>query len=667
MSLKLYDIITKKIINLKNINNEIMKKILEGKIRILSKKEYKSSNYKSYLDETKKIISDYNVTKIPLFDINNFKIFFVKVEDVYTMIKINNFRPLNKDLIEFLSNNKNNKRDETINIISNFDLSILEEKLYKSIYNTKEIAGDTTNLVNPAYSPLLNINPYLKKSSIINTALNTGLVKISDLPIDDNKLQSLYKIIKSYLFTSKEMISHMNHINQNNMNNIIKFYTIYGAYFINTYLRNKDIVYDKIIEVKINKLANLIKKSPKLDTDKVLFRFINEDSFLNNINKGDYYIENSFMSCTRKPNLNSKYNNFGFILLKINIPKNKIGSCLSIESNSTIQKEKEVILAPGSKFELISKDEEVDFYAFDKEFQRNIRKKYEFNYIGNINFIIPKKEKIVDIPKINFLNTTILGDNLEDKIEDFWKRYGKKFRKFELVLPDNKSKFLYCNFYNSTEIYSTFFYYKLIDGLFIYSYNQEGEIDMFFELGDNLIVNHISKFLSIKTSSELKLIASLICYGFRINKMIIFPNYISIGKDKFSKLVSLNEIIYKLINNKKLEYTINDKNIILNFLDSKVEISNLNYNIQLYHNNNITYKDFILKLIKNDPNLIHFLNKSLPSKITNSSYEFSPYIFLLREGLIFNTPRIFTYYENKRVNKSPEFLRIETNNFRVVK
>ena len=107
--------------------------------------------------------------------------------------------------------------------------------------------------------------------------------------------------------------------------------------------------------------------------------------------------------------------------------------------------------------------------------------------------------------------------------------------------------------------------------------------------------------------------------------------------------------------------------MILDFLDSKINIENLDYNVQLYHNKSIIYSELIKKIIKDNPNQIHFLNKSLPSKIINTAYEFSPYIYLLREKYIYNIPNVFTFYLNKRVNKSPEFLRIETNNFRVIK
>ena len=42
-----------------------------------------------------------------------------------------------------------------------------------------------------------------------------------------------------------------------------------------------------------------------------------------------------------------------------------------------------------------------------------------------------------------------------------------------MMMPDGTEKLLYCNYYNSTDNYRRFFYYKIPDGLFIYGYNKD--------------------------------------------------------------------------------------------------------------------------------------------------------------------------------------------------
>ena len=99
---------------------------------------------------------------------------------------------------------------------------------------------------------------------------------------------------------------------------------MYGSYFINNYLRfPNEMSKDKKLENMIDTLYKTITTSPKLDSEKVVFRFIHNDDFINHLNVGDIYEDNSFLSCTRKPNMSSKNYEFGLILLKIYLPANK--------------------------------------------------------------------------------------------------------------------------------------------------------------------------------------------------------------------------------------------------------------------------------------------------------------------------------------------------------
>lgn len=669
--MQLYDIINKKVINVDNIDFNIKNDIINKNKRILKKSELKKKiDYKKYAKDIKTALStDDNI--LPLYDINNNKIYFIRKNNVFYLINENNFRPLNDNLIKFIKENKLNN-DNIIDIINLFDFSILEKQLLKFIfYNTREIGENITYFLNPAYINFLDINPYLKKTTIINVSLNTGIIKYNQIDEFKNKIDILYNKIKTYLFYKSEILNHMNHITSNNMTKVIKFYTIYGAFFLNNYLRNKSNTYhDENIINQIKKLNSLIRNSPPLISNKLIFRYVKNDDFLKGIKIGEYYIENSFMSCTRKPNINSMNDSFGFILLKIIIPSDIKGSCLSIESDSLFPEEKEIIIAPGSKFKLIGIDENVEFFVFNKNTQRNIKKKYELVFVGFEELKIPEYKKIKS-PEIDFIKNNLDGENLEEKIDFFWDNYGRVARKFYIILPNGEKKILYCNYYDSTDIYSKFFQYKLPDGLFIYSYNENNEIDIFIEIGDIAIVNFPSKFISIKSNDNIILIVSLICYGFRIDKISLYPDFIPISEitksknndELFLSRIYLNSIIYNLIYDKKSGNKINDKSNIIEYLNSKVAENKINYNIQQY-NYAKSYSELIKNVLNGNSFNMKYVNLSLPTKIINSYFDISPYNYLLNNNIIYDIPHTSSKYINRRVLKSPEFFSIETNNFR---
>ena len=127
--------------------------------------------------------------------------------------------------------------------------------------------------------------------------------------------------------------------------------------------------------------------------------------------------------------------------IKIILPPNVKGCGLCIEGDSLFYKEKEIVLAPGSKFKLKSINSDVDFFTFNKKTQRNIIKKYEFEFIGFSKLSIPKYMK-VNIPEVNLLKDEIKGENLEEKIDFFWENYGRIARRVNIILPNGNSTLL---------------------------------------------------------------------------------------------------------------------------------------------------------------------------------------------------------------------------------
>jgi hypothetical protein len=122
-------------------------------------------------------------------------------------------------------------------------------------------------------------------------------------------------------------------------------------------LRNKNI-FDDIIYKNITLLNKLILQSPGFTNNVIVYRFIDNDSYLKDIQIGDIYITDSFLSCSRNP----KINEFGSIVNKIRISKNMKGIGLCIEGYSMYPKEEEIILPPSTMMKLLSKTkDEYDF------------------------------------------------------------------------------------------------------------------------------------------------------------------------------------------------------------------------------------------------------------------------------------------------------------------
>src|SRR4029077_5822957 len=112
-------------------------------------------------------------------------------------------------------------------------------------------------------------------------------------------------------------------------------------YFMNSYMRNldKSAYYNEMLHNNIKKLWAVIKKCPAFDKEYILYRFVTDDSYISNLNVGDIFIDKGFMSTTRDPFYKSSEYKFGFILIKIKIPKNIKGVGLSIESFSNFSSE----------------------------------------------------------------------------------------------------------------------------------------------------------------------------------------------------------------------------------------------------------------------------------------------------------------------------------------
>ena len=638
MNFLLYDTINKKNIKIDKLDLETKKKILDNTFII------KNDINKEFI----KIFSDDKI-HIPLFDLNTESIKFVKKDFVYKAIKQNHYRIINNDLIDFLKRNNITKLNDKIKL---FDLDIIHNNFLKFIYyDSEEVGSDLSYFRNPAFIKNLEVKPFLKKSAIINTALNIGLLKPKDLPYK-NDLSIIYNKIKTLFFTENILLDHIKLINNQNMNSIVNFFSVYGSSILNDYLRGNFDFYDQNIEQQINKLYNLISKTDEIKEEKLIFRFISEDSFLNLTKVNDYYENESFISCTRKPNID--INDFGHIILKIILPKNIKGIFLSIENDSAFYDEKEVIIKPGVKFKLKNINDDVDFYLFDnkKLFSSKILKRYELEILGVSNKIIIPKYQIKKLPEIDIMNLNFDFETGEEKATNIIKTFFYINRTANFIFPNKLKKKFYFYNYDSTKSYSKFHYFKITNGFILFSFNENNELDCFIELGDIIIVNYPAKYIKINPHPQTTLIISCIAYLFNIDKIKIFPEFISLNtivknKNPILQNIKINKIIYNIINNKKLafDYDLYNRNEIYKFFNEIIDTKTLHYNL-FYITKNISYKNLFTDIIENNPINMKYYNKSLPNNIYNCHYDFFPNNYLISNNLIQFNYNNYDFYLN---------------------
>ena len=207
-----------------------------------------------------------------------------------------------------------------------------------------------------------------------------------------------------------------------------------------------------------------------------------------------------------------------------------------------------------------------------------------------------------------------------------------------LILPDGSKKLFYCNYYNSTELYNKFYYYKTIKGFFMFSFDNDQNIDIFIEFGDEIIVNYPSKYLSIKDLKDTKLISSLLANSFEIEIIRTFPSFKSINNftkndNLIYENVKFNTLLYDIVFDQVKDNKIYKYNTIKKFLNENVNERNIQFSLISLLEKNITYKEFIKKIFQND-SYIKYLNMSLPTNIYNCHYMYNASEYLLNNNII---------------------------------
>jgi hypothetical protein len=463
------------------INYELIEKIFNRKIELKNKKDKLSlSQYSEY---------------IPMYDIYSDMIYPINSMKLYYRLVTCHYRFITDEVRQWIINKTENATEENkkryndiIKILDNYDLETLEKTSYETLYRYAPEFGMSISICKRnSFNPLsTHLTPYYSKSELIKLGMNNKLIeKLTPSNLIDKQLHySICKLVSKNDISYKTINEHMSKIIEIKSINWITYYSFTGSYLFNKILRERLPINNYMVD-GLNKIMKTIEKV-ELPKDYYFYRFVWDDSFIKNLKIGDTFQDNGFISTTRDPFYSPGIKmDFGLILIRVNIPMKFKGAGLLMENFSMFPKEEEFLLHPASKLKLIAKDDKATYYHTNEKFEKLIRKRYEFNYIG---YDEPKIKIIPDdtIPILDIHTINIEG---YDRVNIF-----DKFIK----LCDNYGQFSYNNniyttqWFDSTGSYEHMYKNKTKDGLII-NYYMNGYPSLSIEMGEEMYVNYIRK------------------------------------------------------------------------------------------------------------------------------------------------------------------------------
>lgn len=429
-----------------------------------------------------------------------------------------------------------------LEFLKSFNMEILQTTYVKVFYYyANEVGKNITVCIRPSFMPhYKHIKPYYGRSELINMALNMGKRKPDDKYYDKDEIMNLCDIVKKNDITSETLVNHQEYIIDTNRIGVVQYYSLQGSYFMNKYMRGL-ISYpykNELLESIIRSTWELILDAPEFDKEYIVYRFIHDDGYLKHLKINDIFIDPSFISTTRDPFYRSEIYKFGFILLKIKIPKNKKGVGVCIESYSHFPAEEEIILPPLSMLRLDKKDENVPYYHTDNIYASQIRTRYEFTYIDHQDI------KFVDRPilpnnQVNAINFLRLKKSeaitIQEKIKYFLDMCVNEIFQFRTLIGE-KEYDLMVEWYDSTSAYRDFYASTTKNGFSIYTI-KNNYITFFIEIGEDnnepvMYVNYYFRYASTSPKKEINdtdfidFIAKL-GYYFGINQVYLYTEYAS--------------------------------------------------------------------------------------------------------------------------------------------
>ena len=650
------------------INNELINKIFNNdpkkRIKIKNKSDkIKISKYEDF---------------IPMYDIYSEKIYPINKENLYYRLTECHYRFITNEIKQWIKNKYNKNKDKkhlyNLEIIDNYDIETLLDTSYKILYKYSHQLGLSVSICKRnSFNRYSNhLNPYYTKDELIKLGLNMEIIKDKNkINLNDEKIHyQICKKISNNDISTDEIIKHNNYIIEKDLISLVANYSFMGSYFMNRYLRGFEDELNPLLIDIINKMGQNMLKTPKLDNDYYLYRFIWDDNFIRKLKTGDKFIDKGFLSSTRDPFYSPGLkSNFGLILIKIKIPKNKnIG--LLIENFSLFPKEEEFLLPPSSEFKLISKNQNFKYYHTNKEFEDLITTKYEFELIGT-KFKPIKNKNIY----YNFKTLDEIDINGESKI-NIIKNFINNFQESNNVINLKKSErnyTIYYNWFDGTDSYNKLYYNKINNGMLFVIYDENSYPYLNIEFGDEMIVNYINQlyFFNKKTKLDdidIELISNF-AYIFKYDTFKLFLEY-----DNFSNISKIDtELDYSYLYNhlycsSLYEYLKDDKKFYSNlkkynqFIDfkfgywklNKIVKTNLPDNLfnrfKSLYQKNLTIKEFISDIIENHFYYYHKLKNIFQQyKIEN--------IF----NNLFVDFDVISYYKSKNININKINIQFDNN------
>jgi hypothetical protein len=383
-----------------------------------------------------------------------------------------------------------------------FDFQELSAKFINSLfYENKELFYDLTDCVHPWFIPYFtHIKPYFTKQELVSYSLN--------MDIREKNYEKLCQVISKKSILAKDIESHHNLIFKLKMQNLIQNYTFYDSYFFNHCLR-KNNIFDEIIYKNILLLKKLISQAPNFTNNVIVYRFIDDDTYLKNVKLGDIYISDSFLSCSRDP----KINDFGTIIKKIHISNKISGIGLSIEGYSMYPKEEEIVLPPALMMKLINKKKDY----------------YEFEVIDVAEFKITKPLN-TSCPIYDFEDFYFSMDSFEKQINHLYENLCHNNYLFKLKVENELFLFTVIKYDSLNPHYTDFYKLKTTEGIIInYIHNSTYDVIYTFELSkDSIYANYISKYYPSRVPFDEALFSKILAILgkiFRIEEAIIYPIY----------------------------------------------------------------------------------------------------------------------------------------------
>lgn len=446
------------------------------------------------------------------------------------------------------------KIDLCTNFMKSFDLDVLLNTYINALYTySNELGKNLTLCKRPSFSyNFKHIKPYYSRSEIRNIALNMGIIGDDSVYYDSNKIRNLCKLIRENDITANVLLEHQQYIIKNKKIGLVQYYSLQGSYFMNQYLRGQ-VDYNcknEYLETLIKSMWSLILESPEFNKRYIVYRFVQTDFFISQLEIGEEYTEKGFMSTTRDPFYQSDEYKFGWILLKIILPANIKGCALCIEPVSYFPNEEEIILPPNTTFKLLRKDDKGIYYHTDKSVSKKVRTTYELAVIkpGEIKFIdrpsCQKSNKIVDFLKIDKVGSL----TIEEKISYFISMYVDALGYFDIQIGNHKYT-VKSEWYDSSTVYKNYYEASTKNGYSMYSIHND-HILFFLELGEKygvpyMYVNYSIKYSTLELeniidSKEFIIFVASVAYYFEIPTVIMYADYMSC--DYTNEMVSIGDL-----------------------------------------------------------------------------------------------------------------------------